>query len=112
MHDVDEQRSHGPFGEGNVWVLVPLAALSIPIFAIVADSALAVALGAVILIAAVTAAVRHIVVLRHRLRLEELAAQHRLSVAERDRFAAIDRLVEPEHHLPTDVHRDGPPPGP
>ena len=112
MHDVDEQRSHGgPFGEGNVWVLVPLAALSIPIFAIVADSPLALALGAVILIAAITAGVRHIVVLRHGLRMEELTAQQRLSVAERERFAAIDRLVEPDPRLPPDVRRDGPPQG-
>lgn len=110
LRAVDEHRSHGFLDGGNVWVLIPLAGISIPIVAIVAESPLAWVVGAVILIAAVTAAVRHIVLLRHRLRLEELAAQERVSLAERDRFAAIDRLVEPELRLPVELHRQEEPP--
>ena len=106
-----EGRSSGFFDGANVWILIPLAGISIPIFAIVAESPLAWALGAVILIAAITAGVRHIVLLKHRLRLEELGAQERLSLAERDRFAAIDRLVEPELRLPVDGRWQGPDPG-
>lgn len=109
MHGMDERRSHGFLDGANVWVLVPLAGISIPIFAIVASSPLAWVVGAVILIAATTAAVRHIVVLKHGLRLEELAAQERLSLAERDRFAAIDQLVEPDLRAPADLRREGPP---
>lgn len=113
MWHVDETRSHRLLEGGNVWVLVPLAGISIPIVAIVANSPLAVVAGAVILIAAITAAVRYIVILKHNLRLEELAAQQRLSLAERDRFAAIDRLVEPGLHTPDlrgpdDVRPEGP----
>lgn len=107
----DERRSEGFFSSDNVWVLIPLAGISIPIFAVTADSPLVWVVGAVILIAAIAAAARHLLVLKHRLRLEELAAQERLSLAERDRFAAIDRLVEPDQRVPVHLQAEEPPPG-
>ena len=91
----DEHRSGGFLESGNVWVLIPLAALSIPILAVLTEdgSDLGWVVGLVLVVAAVTAATRHLLVLRHRLRMQELAAQERISLAERERFAAIDRLV-------------------
>lgn len=102
-----------PGGEGepsflaseNVWILVPLAALSIPILAIAlgnedAAPVFAVVIAAVALIAAVTFAVRNVVGFRHRLRLQELAAQERLAQAERERFRAAERMLgEPDRDL-------------
>jgi hypothetical protein len=84
----------GFFQSDNVWVLIPLAALSIPIIAVASDGPLVWALGAVAVVAALTFAVRYVMVLRHRLALEELAARQRLALAERDRYDAINRIVD------------------
>jgi hypothetical protein len=92
--DGDRRPVEGFLQSDNIWVLIPVMALSIPIIAVAGSSPLVWVVGAVAVIAAVTAALRHLMVLRHRLRLDELAAQERLSLAERERFAAIDRLVD------------------
>lgn len=106
----DGHRSEGFLESGNVWVLIPLAALSIPILGILTDDGAGTwVVGLVLVVAAVTAATRHLLVLRHRLRLEELAAQERVALAERERFAAIDRLVEPDLRLPDTSPREGAP---
>jgi hypothetical protein len=93
------------FAGENVWILVPLMALSIPILAITlsndaAAPIFAVVIAVVALIAAVTFAVRNVVGFRHRLRLQELAAQERLAQAERERFRAAERMLgEPDPDL-------------
>lgn len=93
----EKDRPEGFFQSDNVWVLIPLAGVSIPIFAVLGNSPWLLGLiGAVLLVVAVTLAARNLLALRHRHRLEEIAAKERLSLAERDRFTAIDRLVEPD----------------
>lgn len=79
-----------------MWVLIPLGALSIPILAIVDDSPIGWFFGLIALVGALTLSARHLMQFRHDLRLEEVAAQERLSIAERDRFTAVDRLFEPD----------------
>ncbi|MEJ7585357.1 MAG: hypothetical protein WKF43_15035 [Acidimicrobiales bacterium] len=74
----------------NVWVLIPLAAISIPILAVLDDSPLGWFIGIIALVGARTLAARNLLQFRQRLRLEELAAQERLSIAERERFLAVD----------------------
>jgi hypothetical protein len=87
----------------NAWVLIPLTALSIPIFAVLSgDSTSGWFVGGVLLIAAVTLAVRNLMQLRHRHRLEELEARQQLALAERERLHAIDLMLEREGvHDPT-----------
>lgn len=80
----------------NVWVLIPLAALSIPILAVVGDSPVVWVIPVLAVIAAVTLAVRQVLVLHHRHRLEEIRARERLAIAERDRYTAVDRFLERE----------------
>lgn len=107
MSGMSADREPGFLAGDNVWVLIPLAGISIPIVAIVGPSPVFLGLiGAVILVVAVALAARSLMELKHRHRLDELAAQERVSLAERDRFAAIDRLVEPEA-WPAAVHRAG-----
>jgi hypothetical protein len=86
----------------NVWVLIPLAALSIPIVAIVGETPLMWFLGGALLVVAFMLASRNLMALRHRHRLEELEARERIALAERDRLSAVDRMLEREGvHDPT-----------
>lgn len=78
----------------NVWVLIPLAALSIPIFAVIGDSPLVWVIGGVIALAAVTLAIRSLMTHRHSLKMEELEARERIVRAERDQLSAAERLLE------------------
>lgn len=78
----------------NIWILVPLAALSIPIFAVVGSGPLAWVLGGVIALAAVTLAARSLMTHRHRLRMQELEAKERIARAEREQLSAAQRLLE------------------
>ena len=86
----------------NVWVLIPLAALSIPIVAILDDSAIMKSLGdptilaPLAIIIGLVLAARNLMLLRHRLKLQEIAAQERVALAERDRFEAIENVLERE----------------
>lgn len=80
----------------NVWVLIPLAALSIPIVAIVGETPLMWFLGGVIVVVAVTLAARNLMALRHQHRLQELQARERIALAEQDRLMAVDRMLERE----------------
>lgn len=78
----------------NVWVLIPLTALSIPIFAVIGDSPLAWFVGAVIALIAVTLAAGSLMTHRHNLRMQELEAQEKVIRAERDQLTAAERLLE------------------
>jgi hypothetical protein len=103
-----EPRREGFFASDNVWILIPLAALSIPILAVTGDSPLVWVIGALAVIAAITASTRSLLGDRHDLRLREMAVQERLAVAERERLAAVDRVLEHEGvPLPRldDLHR-------
>lgn len=80
----------------NVWVLIPLAGISIPIIGALSDGALAYFAGCILLVLAVTLAARSLLQLKHHHRLVELEARQRLALAERDRLTAIDQLLEHE----------------
>lgn len=91
-------RPPGFFASGNAWVLIPLAGISIPLTAVLGtvNGPFVWVLAAIAIIAALTMAGRNILELRHRLRMHELAAQERLALAERERFTAVDRMLERE----------------
>ncbi len=78
----------------NVWVLIPLAALSIPIFSVVAGSPLVWFIGSVIALVAVTLAARSLMTHRSELRIQELEAEEKIIRAERDQLTAAERLLE------------------
>jgi hypothetical protein len=94
MGEGGQDPAHGFFQGDNIWILIPLAALSIPIIAVAGSTPFAWALAVAAVIGATTAAVRYLLVVRHRLALEELEAKQRLAVAERDRYDAINRMVD------------------
>ena len=79
----------------NIWILVPLAALSIPIFAIIGENVIltSVVSGLIVLIA-VTLALRSLMTHRHRLKMEELEAQERIVRAEREQLSAAEKILE------------------
>ena len=110
--EIDRATSTEPpgfFASGNVWVLIPLAGISIPLTAILSnsDGPLIWVLAAIAIIAAVTMAGRNVIQLRHRLRMQELAARERLALAERERYTAVDRMLEREgvQDLTAERHR-------
>lgn len=90
-----------PEGLGdNIWILIPLAALSIPIFAVIGNSTiLTTTVAGVVGLLAVTMAIRSLLTHRHRLRMEELEAQERIVRAERDQLTAAERLLEMDEGL-------------
>lgn len=79
----------------NIWILIPLAALSIPIFAIIGENVIltSVIAGLVALIG-ITLALRSLMTHRHNLRMEELEAQERIARAEREQLSAAQRILE------------------
>lgn len=79
----------------NVWVLIPLAALSIPIIAILAGSAwLPWLVIGLVMVAAVTAAVRSVMGYSHRLRMEEIEAREKMLRLEHDQLQSAERILE------------------
>lgn len=79
----------------NVWILIPLAALSIPIIAVLNDKAwLGWVLGAVAIITALTVAGKSLMNHRHSLRLKEIEAQERLARTEHEHLASAQRILE------------------
>lgn len=85
-------------GLGNhIWILIPLTALMIPIFAIIGDGPLAWVVGGVIALAAVTLAIRSLMTHSHNLKMEELRAQERIVRAEREHLSAAERILELDH---------------
>jgi len=84
----------------NIWILIPLAALSIPIFAVIGNSTiLTTTVAGVVGLLAVTMAIRSLLTHRHRLRMEELEAQERIVRAEREHLTAAERLLEMDEGL-------------
>ena len=83
------------FDGDNIWILVPLAALSIPIFAIFSTSVwipwLVVSL---LMVAAITIAVRSVLGYNHRLRMEELEMKERLMRSEHEQLRSAERILE------------------
>src|SRR5690606_24635628 len=77
------------------WILIPLAALSIPIFGIIGENVIltSVVSGVVVLIA-VTLAIRSLMTHRHRLKMEELEARERIIRAEREQLSAAEKILE------------------
>lgn len=79
----------------NVWILIPLAALSIPIVAILANTSwLPWLLIGLVMVAAVTVAVRSVIGYSHRLRLEEIAARERSLRLEHEQLRSAERILE------------------
>ncbi len=81
----------------NLWILVPLAALSIPIIAVLGSAdnwvVSAAVVGLMVLIA-VTFIIRSLMTHRHNLRMRELEAQERIAHIEQQRLTAAERLLE------------------
>ncbi|NND85458.1 MAG: hypothetical protein HKN46_09960 [Acidimicrobiia bacterium] len=84
------------FFEGdNIWILVPLAALSIPIFAIFSNAVwIPWLIFSLFMVAAVTLAVRSVVGYQHRLRMEELEMKERLMRSEHEQLRSAERILE------------------
>jgi hypothetical protein len=79
----------------NIWIIVPLAALSIPIVAIMRDTSwFGWVFGGVVLIAALAVAAWSLMNHRHELRMKEIAAQERLVKVEQEQLASAERLLE------------------
>src|SRR5690554_7065345 len=75
----------------NIWILVPLAALSIPIFAIIGENVILTSVvSGVIALIAITLAIRSLMTHRHRLKMEELEAKERIVRAEREQLSAAE----------------------
>lgn len=81
----------------NIWVLIPLAALMIPIFAVLGsaeNTGVFWIFGGVVAVAAVTLAARSLMTHRHNLKMDELVAQERIVRAEREHLSAAERILE------------------
>ncbi len=96
MSDKPGDRSSGLLG-GNVWVLIPLAALSIPIIAVLGQATNADWIGWIIAILAtiggVTLSARSLMTHRSRLRIEELEARERVLRAEHEQLSAAEQIL-------------------
>lgn len=79
----------------NIWILIPLAALSIPIFAVIGENVILTSvIAGVVALMAVTLAIRSLMTHRHKLKMEELAAQERIVRAEREHLSTAERILE------------------
>lgn len=81
----------------NIWILIPLIALMIPIFAVIGSSenpSIAWVVAGVIALTAVTLAIRSLMTHAHNLKMEELAAQERIARADREQLSAAERILE------------------
>src|SRR5690606_20922621 len=79
----------------NIWILVPLATLSTPIFAIIDENVvLTSVVSGIIVLIAVPLAIRSLMTHRHRLKMEELEAQERIVRAEREQLSAAEKILE------------------
>ena len=79
----------------NVWIVIPLAALSIPILAIMRDTSwIGWVFGSVVLVVALTLAARSLMNHRHSLKMKEIEAQERLMAAEKEHLASAQRILE------------------
>jgi len=79
------------------WVLIPLAALSIPILAV--SPVMAVGLIALVVIAAGTVATKVLMNHRHNLRLHELGMQQKIAELEASQLESANRVIEQNARL-------------
>ncbi len=112
MSDEPGDRSSGFLG-GNVWILIPLAALSIPIIAVLGQATnadwMGWIFGVLATIGAVTLSARSLMTHRSRLRIEELEARERVLRAEHDQLSAAEQILARDaglHELRQVVQRD------
>jgi hypothetical protein len=83
------------FRSENVWILIPLAALSIPVLAIMRDTSwIGWVFGSVVLVIALTVAARSLLNHRHSLKMKEIEAQERVMLAEQEHLASAQRILE------------------
>lgn len=79
----------------NIWILIPLAALSIPIFAVIGENVILTSvISGVVVLFAVTLAIRSLMTHRHSLKMEELEARERIIRAEREQLSAAEKILE------------------
>ncbi len=79
----------------NIWIVIPLAALSIPVLAILRDTPwVGWMFGAVVLIGALTMAARSLMTHRHDLRMKEIEAQERVARIEQEHLTSAQRILE------------------
>lgn len=91
--DTDSNDKGNKWGD-SIWILVPLAALSIPIFAIIGTNVILTSVvAAVIGLVAITLAARSLMTHRHNLTMVELEAKERIVRAEREQMSAAERLL-------------------
>lgn len=85
----------------TIWILVPLAALSIPIFAVIGDNtALTVAVGVVLAIVAIVIGARSLMTHRHELTMRELEARERIVRAEKEQLTEAQRIIDRDTNIP------------
>lgn len=85
-------------GSSNIWILIPLMALMIPIIAVGSSSEQAAAFWAVLatalLLGGGTFAARSLMTHRHRLRMIEIEAQAKIAAEERHQLEAANRILD------------------
>lgn len=86
--------------DSSIWVLVPLAALMIPIIAVADGNALVlVGVGAAFLVIVLGVVARSLMDYRHELRLKEIEAERRLIQEDRLRFDDAKRVLDRDSEL-------------
>lgn len=79
----------------NIWILIPLAALSIPVLAILRDTSwIGWMFGAVVLIGAISMAAKSLMNHRHELRMKEIEARERVARIEQEHLDSAQRILE------------------
>lgn len=87
--------------DDRIWILVPLAALCIPIFAVIGDNTpLLILIGGLLALAGVVLAARSLMTHRHNLTMKELDARERITLAERAQLTEAQRILELDDRLP------------
>jgi len=92
----DDKKNKEHVGGSDIWILIPLAALSIPIISILSDTEsliLEVAMGAAMILAILGVLTRGLMTHRHRLDIAHMEAQSRLAGEEAKRAAETNALL-------------------
>lgn len=94
------------------WVVVAGMGLLIPIIGVSGgpDSDLAIIIGVIAVIAALTLVARSLMTHRHRLRLVEIEARERMLRAERDQLSTAERILELDEAIKKPPDKDVEPP--
>lgn len=84
-----------PDRSGNIWILVPLAALMIPIIAIAGNNPVFWAIFAMaVVLGGGTLAARNLMSHRHELRMAEIEAQAKVMAEERAQLEVANRILD------------------